>query len=111
MIPNVDQGHLSYDFRLQEQLRLNDKGDFDHYELQAQLVEEQMLMSGLPDLTVRLLMDKFVSNLSYDDIAIKYAFKDRHAARRFYKKIIGEIKSNKSLKFALKQCHSGLKDI
>lgn len=102
LIPDVNKGHLSYDLRLQEQLKLNDKGDIKDYELRARFVEEQLLYSGISPELVEFIMDKFVSNLSYDDIAKKYGYRNRHQVRRIYQKIIAVLKANQALKLALK---------
>lgn len=102
LIPDVDHGHLSYDFRKQLQKELDDKGDLIQFEEDSSFVEEQLKYSGCSPVEVNTLMDKFVSNLSYAEIAKKYGFVNKQQASRHVHKILDKLKDKKSLKLVLK---------
>jgi len=104
LIPNVDKGHLSYTFRLENSNVVHCQPDTQYSEL-AERLEEQLLLCGFPSLYVEMIMDRFVSGFSYEDLAEKYHLTSRHAARRYITKIIGEMRTNKSLYLILKQAN------
>jgi hypothetical protein len=107
-IPDVDRGHLSYDFRKNQQANLDDKGNSEDFEKRSKQIEEQLKLLGLNPIAVNIIMDYFVSNMSYEDIANRYKFKDRHVARRIIETLTQSLKTSKTFKRMLTTLRKGV---
>lgn len=92
LLPQPDDGRLAYDTK--EQLHHEQYSGIkqDEFERRARALERQLSKIGLEEFRIRLLMDRFISRFSLQEISDKDGYTDKKAVFRLIKQTLERLK-------------------
>lgn len=96
-LPNPNKGRLTKEFIIENQEAWVRQESVGTNALEAKLTEY-----GLPEHEVELLMDRFVGNMSYEDIASRQGYNNRKDVHRLLASVVKRLSKSEAFKDLLK---------